>query len=87
MTALSPRLGQYWTELGKQFLLCSLFLSLVVFYFWLVFIISIHFVWLLDYYLLPTSSIYWCDFHQIHNIYDSDKNHEAQFEIPNFLYL
>jgi len=47
-----------WTELCQQILLCSLFLSLAVFYFWLVFIIVPYTLfWLLDYPLLHTSSL------------------------------
>jgi len=42
--ALSLRLGQYWTELGKQIFLCSLSISPFLFYLLLVFITITHVV-------------------------------------------
>jgi len=46
--------------------MCSLFLSLVVFYFWLCLIV-IHFVLVAWLYCSTHQVFYWCDFQRIHN--------------------
>jgi len=48
IVALSPILGQYWTELGKQIYVCSLSISPLLFYLLLVFIIVTHVFLMLD---------------------------------------
>ena len=59
---LSHRLCQFWTELGKQILLCSLFFLLVVLLPLFVIITVTHLLWLLDYSLLHISNCNSCDF-------------------------